>query len=73
MFAYWIGEHQQGSTISNLYESRHDEDECDRWDRVQIEEWQVMVMVSVLSDKITLKNARARIKVDAYLWVMVEN
>ena len=24
MFAYWIGEHQQGSTISDLYESRHD-------------------------------------------------
>ena len=23
MFAYWIGEHQQGSTISDLYESRH--------------------------------------------------
>ena len=24
MFAHWIGEHQQGPTISNLYESRHD-------------------------------------------------
>ena len=23
MFAYWIGEHQQGSMISDLYESRH--------------------------------------------------
>ena len=23
MFAYWIGEHQQGSIISDLYESRH--------------------------------------------------
>ena len=23
MFAYWIGEHQQGSAISDLYESRH--------------------------------------------------
>ena len=23
MFAYSIGEHQQGSTISDLYESRH--------------------------------------------------
>ena len=57
MFAYWIGEHQQGSTISDLYESRHDKSQIAIFrDR--------LLVVIVLLNLLVIHNGR-------YYWFIV--